>query len=206
MADNKRSTSWTFIIYDESVMPGWLDYLNDLHVAVAISPVHDKDINPDGEPKKSHRHVVIKFDSLKSFDQVSAISHDLLNGTIPQICHSLRGATRYLIHLDNPEKYQYHLAEIVTLGGFDIDEALKPTASATFNALTDILEFCYRSGITEYFHLVRWSLNSGKCSEVWRYSILHNTIAINSFLSSYRACLKDSIADIDVSTLDSSIT
>ena len=42
-----------------------------------ISPLHDSDINADGEPKKPHWHVILTFKGLKSYEQVKAITDQL---------------------------------------------------------------------------------------------------------------------------------
>ena len=66
-----RSRVWTFVCYPESVREGWRDALDDLHIAWAESPLHDKDTNADGSAKKPHWHVLLVFDGKKSYEQVS---------------------------------------------------------------------------------------------------------------------------------------
>lgn len=70
---------------------------------------HDCDINNEtGEVKKSHYHCIIEFSSKRTIKGVYNLFNYLpLETRFIQICLNERGATRYLLHLDNPEKYQY---------------------------------------------------------------------------------------------------
>ena len=54
-----------------------------------ISPLHNKDVNADGTPKKPHWHVILTFKGLKSYEQVKAIT-DKLNAPAPQVCKDTR--------------------------------------------------------------------------------------------------------------------
>ena len=86
MAKNKkdvRARTWTFVAYPESAPENWRDILDGYHIPWVESPLHDKDVNPDGTVKKAHRHVILLFDGKKSFEQVKDIT-DALNAPIPQ--------------------------------------------------------------------------------------------------------------------------
>ena len=48
-------------MYPESAPENWREILADLHIPVLISPLHDKDVTPDGEIKKAHYHVIIMY-------------------------------------------------------------------------------------------------------------------------------------------------
>lgn len=61
-----RTRNYATIVYKESAPENWKEILSDEHVGVLISPYHDKDLNPDGEVKKAHWHVLILFDGVKS--------------------------------------------------------------------------------------------------------------------------------------------
>ena len=76
-----RSTIFTCLVYPDENQ-GFLDKLKELHLQGAISPLHDSDVNADGEFKKPHYHVVLKYSSLKSFSQVMA-DFDTFGGVYP---------------------------------------------------------------------------------------------------------------------------
>ncbi len=81
-----------------------------------MSPYHDKDANPDGEPKKPHYHLLITFEGMKTDKQVRELISEV-NGVGLEVINSIRGYARYLCHLDNPEKFQYNPDDVVEFGG-----------------------------------------------------------------------------------------
>lgn len=152
-----RTRLWCAVIYPESAPKNWRDILDDYHIEWAESPLHEFDINEGtGEVKKAHWHIVLSFDGPKSFEQVKSILEPL-NCPIPIKCHSLKGAVRYFIHLDNPDKYQYSRSSIIAHGGFDVDSALAPSSSARYSLISDMMEYCSENGIIEFFDLVEAS-------------------------------------------------
>ena len=52
---------WFIEIYEDSVIPNYIDKLKELQYKMALSPWHDKDLNENGEIKKKHRHILIDF-------------------------------------------------------------------------------------------------------------------------------------------------
>lgn len=147
-----RTRLWTCVAYPESAPDNWRQLLDDLHIEWCESPLHEFDVNPTGEIKKPHWHLIFAFDGPKSFEQVSEICQ-LINAPRPERCHSLRGAARYLAHLDNPEKFQYPVDQIVPHGGFDLSAALAPTASERYALIEEMQEYCVASGIFEFADL-----------------------------------------------------
>lgn len=123
----KKSRAWNAILYPESLPDNWQEILDETHLQWCMSPLHDKDINATGETKKPHYHVTVVWDGPTTYKAAKELFHDVLNGAVPQPCHSLRGSVRYMAHLDNPEKYQYSINDIIGHGGIDMDELLKPS-------------------------------------------------------------------------------
>ena len=58
-----KKRNWAFVLYPESAPKDWREQLARSGVACAISPLHDRDINPTGEPKKPHYHVILVYGS-----------------------------------------------------------------------------------------------------------------------------------------------
>lgn len=106
MAKEKRSNKWAFLLYQESAPENYLDILEELHIPFVLSPWHDKDINREtGEFKKSHKHGVLFFESLKSYSQVSELLTEKLNTpSHVEVVMSPKGMYDYFIHAENPEK------------------------------------------------------------------------------------------------------
>ena len=95
-----RTRNWTFIVYPESAPQNWRSIIDEDHVQWIESPLHDKDVNPDGEKKKAHWHILIMYDGPKSYDQIKSLT-DKLNSPIPKAVASARGLVRYMIHINN---------------------------------------------------------------------------------------------------------
>ena len=80
---NVKKNKWAFVLYPESAPENWLEELQFTGLQIAISPLHDKDINPDGEIKKAHYHVILIYDGPTTYNNVKQLT-DRLNQPIPQ--------------------------------------------------------------------------------------------------------------------------
>ena len=176
MAENKRGRNWTMVIYPESAPEDWRSILDDLHVSWIESPLHDKDVNADGEKKKAHWHILIIFEGNKSYKQVKEIADDL-NTPIPQRVESARGMVRYMIHLDNPEKYQYSQDEIVGHGGADVNHYFEMTVTNRLSVLKDIIQYIHEHHVTNFMDLLMYALQN---NDEWFTVIADkNTLVVN---------------------------
>lgn len=137
---DRRSRNWCFIAYPDSVPENWQNILADQHIPLAISPLHDSDLTADGEEKKPHWHIFLKFDSMKSYDQVLEITK-LINATIPKIVISARGMIRYFVHLDHPDKAQYKIDDIKLINGFDISPFATQTVKERHSIIAEMLDY-----------------------------------------------------------------
>ncbi|PNZ62705.1 replication protein [Staphylococcus casei] len=179
-----RTRNWTFVIYPESVLPNWRDILDDEHIQWVESPLHDKDTNADGEIKKAHIHVLVMYDGVKSYNQILEIT-EKINATIPQKCGSAKGLVRYMVHMDNPEKYQYLKTDIIGHGGVDIMDMLKPTSGSRYEMFKEMTEFILENDIREYETL--WIYAMQNRFDDWFPLLSDNgTFAINNFIKSRR--------------------
>lgn len=157
MADG-RARSWTFIVYPGEICDNWRTMLDSLHLEWVESPFHDKDLNPTGEEKKPHIHVLVQFTNVKSYDQLVDILRNSFNHgksetipgcTYPQKCHNVKGLIRYFMHWDNPEKYRYSVTDLVCHGGACVDDYLKPSPSERYEMIGEIEQFIEDNRILE---------------------------------------------------------
>lgn len=116
---NVKKRNWVFLVYPDSAPSDWVSVLQSTGLSCAISPLHDRDVNPTGEPKKPHYHVIACYSGPTSYNVVKSLT-DGLNAPIPQPLEQVRGYYRYLTHKDNPEKAQYCESDICCLNGFDL--------------------------------------------------------------------------------------
>lgn len=177
---DERARNWTFVVYPDSAPANWRDMLDELYTAWIESPLHDKDVDLDGEFKKPHWHTLLLFEGKKSFEQIKQIT-DSVNSPIPQKVGSAVGLVRYMIHMDNPEKHQYSQSEIIAHGGADLSKYFQPD---TTKVKKEIQHLIREKGFTEYRHLMDYLLDNDMSIE-WDIAS-RNTLFFNSYLASNR--------------------
>ncbi|SFO36061.1 Plasmid replication protein [Pseudobutyrivibrio sp. UC1225] len=115
---DSRTRNYACVVYPESAPENWKTIISESKVPVFISPLHDKDINPTGEPKKAHYHVMAMYDGVKTKEQAEEFFKSFGGVGCEQVS-SVRAYARYLCHLDNPEKAQYSIEDVNCFGGSD---------------------------------------------------------------------------------------
>lgn len=153
-SSGRRSRNFATVVYLDSAPDGWQEILSQQFVPAFISPLHDKDLNPTGEPKKPHYHVVLMFDSLKAKDQAQDIISKI-NGVGCEVVQSIRGYARYLCHLDNPEKAQYKQEDVRSLCGADYPNVIG-LVTDKYKAIGEMIDFCEDNGIYSYSELLKY--------------------------------------------------
>lgn len=179
----EKERYWTFIMYPESMPKDWEDTLQQTGLQIAISPLHDKDLNQDGEEKKPHYHVVLFFQGPTTYNRVEKITK-LVNGTIPKRVISPIGMIRYLTHKDNPEKHQYDEREIKAINGLDIDDIQGMTTSMELELKKAIIQIIRNKQIKEYSTLINYLINED-LRDMFKIAS-SNTMFFNSYLKSYK--------------------
>ena len=189
MAKSIKGRNWAFVIYPESMPENWRDILYEIGLPCAVSPLHDKDINPDGTPKKPHYHVICTYDNATTSKSVKELVTDRLNATIPIKLENLRGMYRYHLHLDNPEKYQYDDRDREFFNGFDKSSVEKLTHTEIQRLFKEIISFINENHIYEYSDLLTIFLDNDM-PELFDVAS-NNTIMLTSFLNSKRNKMKE---------------
>lgn len=154
-----KKRNWAFVIYPESLPENWLEILMQSGLPCAISPLHDKDVNPDGTQKKPHYHVIAIYGSPTTFNNVKNLT-DRLNAPIPIALDQVRGMYRYLTHKDNPEKYQYDEKDIECLNGFDILDFVELTKSEVLKIKKSLQLLIRQLDLHEYSEFMDYCLEN----------------------------------------------
>lgn len=178
-----KSRYWSFIAYPESINKNWIKELEETGVQFAISPLHDKDIDPTGEPKKPHYHVLLEYSGPKTYNSMKQIT-DSIGATIPKKVESIRGYYRYLTHMDNPEKAQYNIEDIKEYNGFK----LELTTTETTIIKKKICDIIIGANIKEYCDLLDYFKEIGDC-DMWEIASNH-TYFFDKYITSRRNKLK----------------
>lgn len=157
--DNSKDTrakNWTIVIYPESAPSNWRAIIEEAHIEWVESPLHDRDLDPNGELKKAHWHILLMYGSLKSFDQVRELTEEL-NCPIPKKVHNSKALVRYMAHMDNPDKAQYDPLTIKAHGGVDLAELLRPSASERYSIIREMMLFVKHNQIDEFQDLMDYA-------------------------------------------------
>lgn len=149
-----RVRNFATVVYPESAPDNWQEILAEQFIPSFISPLHDKDINPTGEPKKAHYHVMLMFEGKKSKEQVQEI-FNMIGGVGCEVVNSIRGYARYLCHLDNPEKHQYSIDDVRALCGSDYSGTIG-LAIDKYKAIREMIAFCDEFNIYSYSDLLKY--------------------------------------------------
>lgn len=196
---NVKKRNWAFVLYPESAPADWVDILQQTGLQCVISPLHDKDLDPTGEPKKPHYHIILCYSGPTSFNVVKALC-DSLNQPIPQALEQVRGYYRYLTHKDNPEKYQYDDDEIRTINGFNISDFVELSKSEILEIKKKLQELIRTEFIIEYSDFMDYLLDNGMNLE---YEVgSNNTYFFEKYIASKRNKFKNMRVNEDTGELE----
>ena len=152
---DERRRNFACVIYPESAPKNLIDIITHLYVPCILSPLHDKDVNPDGEPKKAHYHFMVCFEGKKSESQAQEVFKAVNGVGMPEV-KSVRAMARYFCHLDNPEKAQYKTSDVLSFGGIDYMSIIG-SASDKYAAIGEIMDFCDNYQVYSYKELMRYA-------------------------------------------------
>lgn len=186
-----RTRNYATIVYPDNkgdperglslTSPDWIDILRSFNVPCFISPLHDKDTDPDeNHEKKPHYHVLIMFDGVKTIRQFDKI-RDSIGGVGFYPVESAAGYARYLCHLDNANKHQYPISDVICIGGADYEI----TIGATYNrkaCIIQMLRFIDRHNVMTFSQILRYSL---KYEPDWFNCLLDNSFLIREYVKGY---------------------
>ena len=175
-----RTRNYATVVYPESAPKNWQEILSDCFISAFISPLHDKDINPTGEPKKAHFHVVLMFEGPKTVEQAQEIFNKI-GGVGCEKVNSIRGYARYLCHLDNPEKAQYSPEDVRSMCGADYAATIG-LVTDKYKAIKEMMIYCQENNIISYSTLLEYCASERMD---W-FSVLcdNGTIVIKEYLKS----------------------
>lgn len=93
-----------------------------------------------------------------------------------------RGLIRYMIHMDNPEKYQYDVAEIKGHNGADVQSYFELTATDKLTVMKEIVQFIYNNEITNYAEFLMMAITDQDNDDWFSVAVNSNTLAINKMI------------------------
>lgn len=119
---------WWGYLYEDSSPEDWQTRIRESGYE-CVWAVHDKDVRPTGEIKEKHAHVAVKFSH--AVDEATAkellTSFGVKEASV-QFRDNWRAVCRYMIHMDDPDKYQYDPSIVEECGGADWRTAINRTS------------------------------------------------------------------------------
>lgn len=156
----KKSSTWSIIIYEESVNENYIEILKSQQITCVISPLHDKDLNDDGTPKKPHRHILLKFNGGRRIQDIDYIIESINAYQHCWISLDPLLAYEYLWHKNETDKYHYDEKDLIYINSNksdfyflpsrDIALYIKENNLLTFNSLIDRLIINEDNKLLEY--------------------------------------------------------
>lgn len=189
----QKTRNWAFILYPESAPANWMNMLADTHIEMFISPLHDKDVDENGELKKPHYHIVFTKDGPITQGQANKIIAPFHGTKSAEYVQSRKGYVRYLAHLDDLDKAQYDPREIIALGGADITKMVAPSEGVRYELIGEIFDFCKQRPIVEFSALSDYARRER--FDDWFPIIINNSPTINRYLTSLRHAGKNPVRD-----------
>lgn len=181
-ASGKRYRNFATVVYPESAPEDWQEILSDMHIPAFISPLHDADVNPIGEVKKPHYHVMLLYEGKKSIEQVQEVFY-CISGVGCETVNTIRGYARYLCHLDNPEKAQYKIEDVRALSGADYMGTIG-LAIDKYKALDEMCTYCVDNSVIEYSVLCDYARENR--FDWWRILCDCGSVHMRNYLASRR--------------------
>jgi hypothetical protein len=131
------------------------------HLTFAVSPIHDKDVDEDGSPKKAHYHLLLAYTSATTLNNIigwfkfCGMPESDLHSV--RVCASAVGYYRYLTHKDNPQKAQYDDKDIRIFNDFDeIFKKFANTESEKIDKLVRIFQIVDELNTISFHALIQY--------------------------------------------------
>ncbi len=179
--EKKRTRNWATVVYPESAPNDWKTLLQEQCVPALVSPIHDKDINADGTMKKEHYHIMILFDGVKTREQAEEV-FSVIGGVGIEPVKCARAYARYLCHLDNPQKAQYAIEDVIACSGVDYYSMIN-LATDKYSAIGEMIEFCMENAVVGYADLLLYAKNNRM--DWFRVLCDNGTLTMVQFLKSH---------------------
>ena len=175
----EKTKYWVGILYPENMVENWKDEIGDLLQLPYAYCVHDKDLDNDGDDRKTHVHLILTFPNTTTYKHAFDVYNKLsASGRVAinkiEMIINIRHMYNYLIH-DTDDcrkkgKYLYDKAERITGNNFDIGsleqmsaiekdkmliELANEIAQKNFTNFADFYLFVMSNYDEVYFQLVK---------------------------------------------------
>lgn len=185
-----KRRAWAFEIYPDNkgdpsqglspTPEDWIKVLQDEFLHVYIIK-HDKDKNPDGTEKKLHYHVMIMWDGPVTATYADQY-RNMIGGVGMQPIANIKQYARYLCHLDNPEKYQYPITDVINLGINDYVETIEKSFNRA-KCIEQMTRYIDNNDVKTFRALVRFSRDN---NQEWYFCLMDNVTFLRQYIADKR--------------------
>ena len=164
-----KARYFTFLLYPESVPEDWQEKLVEIGQPMAISPLHDKDMNADGTLKKPHWHVIYIASNPVTAESVRLKIKRILGNQsvalVQIIATTVENTFLYFTHETQDaiakNKALYNAKDIKFLNNFDIDRYIVLDVEDKDDILNDICDLIDEQGLANIRELRRFVKTHG---------------------------------------------
>lgn len=180
MANDNKSRSFAMVLYP------YEDYTHSLALQKAMETYnfayieHDSDIYEEdgedhkkGDKKKIHGHLVLKFENARHKSKI-AKELEIEENYIQK--SNFVAYTRYLIHKDDPSKFQYKEKNIVTNIPTEVKAALNLKSDYKRHGTQIVIEYIQANRLTSFYKLVIWAKDNGLLEEITKNAYLYKNM------------------------------
>ena len=177
--NKEKAAKVSMLVYPDSVNDGWNDYLKNTGLKVAISPLHDNDINDDGSINKPHYHIVIVYSHSVNWYQFAEIRDKINAYKNFEKVKSTQNIINYLTHdsYTSAAKFKYSKDNIQWINCCELD-FMEDEYLRVINFIEDNQIFTLR-------FLIQSLLKNGYEGQLLVKWITQNVIFTNSYLRSF---------------------
>lgn len=147
-----KARAWTFIVYEDSTdIADFEANIKDLgRIGLrALYIRHDQDKQDDGSIKKTHWHVIIIWENTTTYKTAIDVAQNIADVSYIEPIRSLVGASRYLTHMDDADKYQYDKSDVICVGDVDYSEVIASSRNDRIE-LNAMISYIRENGVIHF--------------------------------------------------------
>ena len=185
----QKVRNFSVIVYPDSTTlnNSWRQNLQALGHKAIISPIHDKDLDNNGLPKKPHYHVCVFRDNSTTWNSCVKTMAANIDSSIKYV-EVLRGTMQasydYMSHKNAPHKAQYKQEEVVCLNGFNPFDYQKQSRTDKLNCTKEIYIYIENNSVEEFSDLIQLLIMEEK-DELLEY-VANHAFFIDKIITSLR--------------------
>lgn len=156
----QKVRNYAVVVYPDSTTlnKNWRENIVSLGHKAIISPIHDKDLDNNGQPKKPHYHVCIFRENATTWNSCVKTMSANIDSSIKYV-EVLRGTIQasydYMSHKNAPHKAQYNQEDVICLNGFSPFDYQKQTRTDKLNCAKEIYIYIENNTIEEFSDLIQ---------------------------------------------------